>query len=277
MGYIRHNRRRVAVAVMMVVTATGVMPQTPVPQPVIIVENTSYTNIKTISNWVDQLVKMEKAVKAAQDTLESAKNQYQALKAFGVALSESDWAALVRATTYQAQAFGYFSNTAAKLPEAFVSLQTNEEYRTFASASRDLAQSAYEADNLMRATDTLLQNTGRRMEMWGRLQESSQDSDSLIAQLQIMNNGLALLGGQIGDLQGQAYAADSFAATLEKQRLIEEELHAKQEYEWAITWGEAGGSRYTEEEFRKRVLTLGRPPKGGWWDAWSMDRWRRKD
>lgn len=271
----RYDRRRVMAAVMLLVVVSSATPQASLP--VMIVEDTSSVVHNGRSKYLERLGQITSIVTAAQGTLDYAKNQYNALKAFGVALSSADWDALVRATTYQAQAFGYFSNAAATLPEAFISLQTNEEYRTFASASSDLAQSAYQADDLMRATDTLLKNTGRRMEMWGRLQESSQDSDSLIAQLQIMNNGLALLGGQIADLQGQAYAADSFAATLEKRRLIEAELHAQQEYQWAITWGDRGGSRYTEEQFRERVLTLGKPPKGGWWDVWLIENWRKND
>ena len=188
---------------------------------------TSNTDPGTLVNYIEQAQRYAQTIQNAIQELQTADQalqyQIQALQQ----LDSGTWSGFVKAWDMETGAINEYTALVAQLPslsqiQAVSDLIQTQGYQAALSNMQALQKNWGLATNIVHTTDNLVQNTAYRQQLWSQTlaNSSSSQNQSAVGQLQTVNQALALLGGEISDLNvNMGSWKDYFVAQVEQQRM----------------------------------------------------------
>ena len=216
---------------------------------------TSNTDPGTLVNYIEQAQRYAQTIQNAIQELQTADQalqyQIQALQQ----LDSGTWNGFVKAWDMETGAINEYTALVAQLPslsqiQAVSDLVQTQGYQAALSNMQTLQKNWGLASNIVHTTDTLVQNTAYRQQLWSQTLANSASSQSQgpVAQLQAVNQALALLGGEVADLNvNMGSWKDYFVAQVEQQQM--QQKIQQQEADQFIEGNSAKNWTYQNEDW----------------------------
>lgn len=193
---------------------------------------TSNTDPATIANYISTAESWVQTVQNGVSQLQTATQalQYQIMAV--QQLSQGSWDSFVRAWNDETVALNNYTQLVNNMPslsqiQAVQQLVNSEGYQDYKQSLSQLDTQWGYASNIVHTTDSLIQNTKQRQQLWGEIQsQSSTTGNDDVAQLQIMNQALGLLGGELRDVNvNMGSWKDYYVAQAEQAKLQQQILN----------------------------------------------------
>lgn len=202
---------------------------------------------------------LETAISTAQEAVyafQALQQQAQALKS----LSSGNWQGFVSAVNEEAQAMGTIDAAWKALPSLGQLKQISQfvassSYATANQAVGDLAANWANFNNVVEDTDMTARDFSYRAQLEKQIMAEAQASNgdgsvSLGAQLQLTQESLGVVQGDLSDLETTTLAAQTYEEGIHQEAVVEAELDAKAAGEF---WYGQNGGAYSSAITAKRM------------------------
>jgi conjugal transfer/entry exclusion protein len=176
--------------------------------------------IAVAQNWASTI---QNAITQLQTATSALQYQIEALQQLG----QGSWDSFVRAWNDETVALNDYTSFLDNMPslsqiQAVQQLVATQGFQSAKQSMDQLNNQWGYASNIVHTTDYLFQNTKQRQQEWSQiLSESATQNNNDVAQLQVLNQGLGLLGSEVRDVSMNLGAwKQYFVAQAEQKKLV---------------------------------------------------------
>ncbi len=177
---------------------------------------------QTIQNAIQQL---QTASQALQYQIQAAQD-----------LGQGGWNGFVKAFDDEEAAISSYTSLVDNMPSlsdiAAVNDLINTQGYQAAKVNLDALNTRwYNADQAVHQTDTLFKNTATRENLWAQIQDQSQNGqnkNSTVSQLQLLDQQLGLLGGEMTDVHATLASYKQYEVALREQQDMARRVQVQQ-------------------------------------------------
>lgn len=183
---------------------------------------------EAVTSFIHHVQMLEHMAEQVSQANQMVQYQIQSLES----LSQGDFEGIVEAVNYQAQSIGEFSNIVNDLDylkefEVLKQLLDSNDFNAFALDVQCLSDSVYASSDFLSKTLDLIENTEYRIERQQKIQSLSQNTNSIVGQLQLQQQSIALLQGELSDIVTASAALNNAIGTQEKAEKLKKEFDEK--------------------------------------------------
>jgi conjugal transfer/entry exclusion protein len=216
-----------------------------------IITDSATTVTNQLLDYVEQVQQVSSMVEEVILLTEVVENQILAMES----LAEGDFDGVVEFFAYEAETMAKFSSVMDGLTEikAFSDFTSSDSYETLSNTSDEMRDALKATSNVLYETQDLIDDTQYRLEKSEDLFNLSKSSTTSLEQVQIMNQQMSLLQGQLSDLTKCAVAtAQETAVYADAEQLAkyQEEKESETFFETEFSYE----SIYTNTDYENAVF-----------------------
>lgn len=203
-------------------TAVGIGGQS---QVVTILKDSAETVGHRIEQITNTMTLISNTAQELKYALQIVENQARMIRSLG----EGDWDGIVDAFEYAARSFDSFERLVEgteyfKKFDSIAKHLNSENFQNLQKVSSSLSESMRAASDLLWETDYLVDMSKMRFAQSRRISALSKASDSFVTQVQLTNQQLSLVQGEINDLVKLSLAQNSYLAAQANEEDLQDEI-----------------------------------------------------
>lgn len=185
-------------------------------------------NIQDVMNAIQTVSNTLETVKGLSSMLQNQIKSFESL-------SNGTFDGLVQAWDYQVESLGNFSSVldqADALP-GLRKITDSESYLNTKDSVKNLQKALRQDSNLLHATQATVKNAQQRAESFKNIQSASKNTQSTVAQLQLTNEAIGLVQGQLADVNSNLVALNMSVQTNNDAMAAQNEINQRMGKEFA--------------------------------------------